>query len=90
MLRRQRQIRAQVQQWVDAGLFAIAFWLAHGVRELAVSYSPGLAEIQPFEHYLWLYLVLFPGTLLLIKALGFYNRPLLFSRRGDGRCSRTR
>ena len=81
MLRRQRQIRAQVQQWLDAGLFAIAFWLAHGVRELAVSYSPGLAEIQPFEHYLWLYLVLFPGTLLLLKALGFYNRPLLFSRR---------
>ncbi|MSU27310.1 MAG: sugar transferase [Pedosphaera sp.] len=81
MLRRQRQIRAQVQQWVDAGLFAIAFWLAHGVRELAVIYSPGLPDIQPFEHYLWLYLFLFPGTLLLLKALGFYNRPLLFSRR---------
>ena len=81
MLRRQRQIRAQVQQWVDAGLFALAFWLAHTVRAAAVNYRPGLPEIQPFEQYLWLYLLIMPGTMLLLKALGFYNRPLLFSRR---------
>lgn len=81
MLRRQRQIRAQVQQWADAGLFALAFWLAHTVRAVAVTYLPGLEEIQPFEQYLWLYILIIPGTLLLLKALGFYNRPLLFSRR---------
>ena len=81
MLRRQRQIRAQVQQWADAGLFALAFWLAHTVRAAAVNYRSGLEDIQPFEHYLWLYLLIVPGTMLLLKALGFYNRPLLFSRR---------
>lgn len=81
MLRRQRQIRAQVQQWVDAGLFAFAFWLAHAVRALAPRYSPELKEIQPFEQYLWLYLLIVPGTVFLLKALGFYNRPVLFSRR---------
>ena len=81
MLRRQRQIRERVQQWVDAGLFALAFWLAHGVRAAAASYGSGLEEIQPFDHYLWLYLLILPGTLFLLKALGFYNRPLLFSRR---------
>ena len=81
MLRRQRQIRAQVQQWADAGLFALAFWLAHTMRAMAVTYLPGLEEIQPFEQYLWLYILIIPGTLLLLKALGFYNRPLLFSRR---------
>ena len=81
MLRRQRQIRAQVQQWVDAGLFALAFWLAHTVRAAAVNYRPGLPEIQPFDEYLWLYLLIMPGTMLLLKALGFYSRPLLFSRR---------
>lgn len=81
MLRRQRQIREQVQQWVDAGLFALAFWLAHAVRAVVVNYQPGLPEIQPFEEYLWLYLLIIPGTLFLLKALGFYNRPLLFSRR---------
>lgn len=81
MLRRQRQIRAQVQQWVDAGLFALAFWLAHATRALAPRYSPELKEIQPFEQYLWLYLLIVPGTVFLLKALGFYNRPVLFSRR---------
>lgn len=81
MLRRQRQIREQVQQWVDAGLFALAFWLAHMVRAAAVNYRPGLPEIQPFDEYLWLYLLIMPGSMLLLKALGFYNRPLLFSRR---------
>lgn len=81
MLRRQRQIRAQVQQWVDAALFALAFWLAHTLRAAAVDYWPGLKDIQPFEQYLWLYLLIIPGTLFLLKALGFYNRPLLFSRR---------
>lgn len=81
MLRRQRQIRAQVQQWVDAGLFAFAFWLAHTVRAAAVHYGHGLPEIQPFDQYLWLYLLIIPGAVLLLKALGFYNRPLLFSRR---------
>lgn len=81
MLRRQQQIRERVQQWVDAGLFALAFWLAHTARAGAVNYSPGLREIQPFDQYLWLYLLILPGTLFLLKALGFYNRPLLFSRR---------
>ena len=70
-----------MQQWADAGLFALAFWLAHTVRAAAVDYRAGLPEIQPFEQYLWLYLLIIPGTLLLLKALGFYNRPLLFSRR---------
>lgn len=81
MLRRQRQIRAQVQQWVDAGLFALAFWLAHTVRAAAPRYSPELREIQPFDQYLWLYLLIIPGAMFLLKALGFYNRPVLFSRR---------
>lgn len=81
MLRRQQQIRAQVQQWVDAGLFALAFWLAHTARAVAVNYRPGMPEIQPFDQYLWLYLLIIPGALFLLKALGFYNRPLLFSRR---------
>ncbi|PAW77450.1 MAG: exopolysaccharide biosynthesis polyprenyl glycosylphosphotransferase [Pedosphaera sp. Tous-C6FEB] len=81
MLRRQRQIRAQVQQWVDAGLFAIAFWLAHSLRVLAADYWPELSEIQPFDQYVWLYLLILPGTLLMLRSLGFYNRPLLYSRR---------
>ena len=74
-------MRAQVQQWADAGLFALAFWLAHSVRAGAPRYFPGQSEIQPFDQYLWLTLLIIPGTLLLLKALGFYSRPVLFSRR---------
>lgn len=59
----------------------MAFWLAHATRALAPRYSPELKEIQPFEQYLWLYLLIVPGTVFLLKALGFYNRPVLFSRR---------
>ncbi len=62
-------------------MFALAFWLAHTVRAAAGAYSPGLPDIQAFEHYLWLYLLLVPGAMFLLKALGFYNRPALFSRR---------
>ena len=62
-------------------MFALAFWLAHTVRAAAVNYRSGLPEIQPFDQYLWLYLLIIPGTMLLLRALGFYNRPLLFSRR---------
>jgi len=70
-----------VQQWVDAGLFAIAFWLAHSLRALAAGYWPELSEIHPFDQYVWLYLLILPGTLLMLRSLGFYNRPLLYSRR---------
>ncbi|MBI5802533.1 MAG: sugar transferase [Verrucomicrobia bacterium] len=81
MLRRQRQIRAMIQQGADATLFAVAFWLAHLAREVAVLFSPALPDIQPFDQYIWLYLLIIPSAMLLLKALGFYNRPLLFSRR---------
>ena len=66
---------------MDAALFALAFWLAHTARDIATTYSPGLAEIQPFAQYRWLYLLIIPGALFLLKALGFYNRPVIFSRR---------
>ena len=32
MLRRQRKIRTQVQRLVDAGLFALSFYLAYWLR----------------------------------------------------------
>ena len=35
MLRRHRQIRMQIHQLMDAGLFAISFWLAYALRSNA-------------------------------------------------------
>jgi hypothetical protein len=83
MLRRQRQIRVQVMKFVDAGLFCFGFWLAHFIRSkfLRVEIFGGTADIQPFSEYLWLLLVVFMSTPLLLEMQGFYSRPLIPSRR---------
>ena len=81
MLRRQRQIRKQIHQVVDAGLFALGFWLAHWLRAQVQNTFPKLDKIQPFEGYLWLFLVIVPLAYFLLESQGFYNRPLLASRR---------
>ena len=82
MLRRQRQVRTRVQQLIDAGLFTLAFWLAHAAR----ANWQGLffwerPEIQPFDTYAWLILVILLSVVPLLEFQGFYHRPLLASRR---------
>ncbi len=81
MLRRQRQIRKQIHQVVDAGLFTLSFWLAHWLRVQAQNAFPKMDKIQPFEIYLWLFLLIAPLAFFLLESQGFYNRPLLGSRR---------
>src|SRR5215472_2057834 len=82
MLRRDRLIRMQIHQLMDACLFALAFWLAYLVRS-----NPGVIEtfrlddVSPFEAYVWLYLILIPAAPLILEAQGFYNRPVFCSRR---------
>jgi exopolysaccharide biosynthesis polyprenyl glycosylphosphotransferase len=81
MLRRQRQIRSQIHKLADAGLFTAAFWLAHWLRSnWQFEFLWERPEIQPFEAYAWLILVVFPAPLLL-QVQGFYDRPLIPSRR---------
>jgi exopolysaccharide biosynthesis polyprenyl glycosylphosphotransferase len=83
MLRRDRQMRMQIHQLVDACLFALSFWLAYELRS-----SPFIIQLfkllpfdAPFEHFFWLYLVLIPTAPLILEAQGFYARPLICSRR---------
>lgn len=84
MLRRQRQIRAQIQKLVDAGLFAYSLWLAHWIRQdnasLAV-FESSTEHIEEFTRYAWLLLVIVPVGPFLLELQGFYNRPTLSSRR---------
>jgi exopolysaccharide biosynthesis polyprenyl glycosylphosphotransferase len=81
MLRRDRLIRMQVNELLDACLFAVSFWLAYLVRS-----NPGvidffrLDDVSPFDAYVWLYLILIPIAPLILEAQGFYNRPLFCSR----------
>jgi exopolysaccharide biosynthesis polyprenyl glycosylphosphotransferase len=71
----------QIQQFLDAAIFAFSFWLAYALRANAflVKYFHQ-NPVGPFENYKWLYLVLIPGVPLVLEAQGFYERPILCSR----------
>src|SRR6266404_1793735 len=82
MLRRHRLIRMQIHQLMDASLFAASFWLAYVVRsDPTVIDLLGLNPVNEFRNYVWLYLILIPAAPFVLEAQGFYNRPLLCSRR---------
>lgn len=83
MLRRDRQLRTQVFQLKDAALFALALWLAHLLRDYITGEFFGRVfdPIEPFERFVWLYLIIIPGVPLVLESQGFYQRPLLDSRR---------
>src|SRR2546423_15351752 len=83
MLRRDRQIRMQIHQLLDACLFAVSFPLAFLFRSNEdVIDLLGLAPwTTPLDSYVWVYLVLIPAAPLILEAQGFYNRPVLCSRR---------
>ena len=83
MLRRDRLIRMQIHQLMDACLFALAFWLAYVLRANPdVIDLMGLQDWQvPFDAYVKLYLILIPAAPLLLEGQGFYARTPLGSRR---------
>lgn len=81
MLSRDRIIRMQIHQLMDACLFALSFWLAHVLRsDPNVMDLFDLMPITPFESYVYLYLVLIPAAPVVLELHGFYNRPILCSR----------
>jgi len=82
MLRRDRQMRMQVYQLIDACIFAVSFWLAYELRAAdSVTALLKLPPIAPFETFFWHYLVLIPVSPLVLEAQGFYDRPLIAPRR---------
>ena len=81
MLRRNRQIRMQIHQLLDACLFAASFCLAYLLRsDETIANLLGLVPVSPFSDYIVLYLILIPGAPLLLEAQGFYERSLLCPR----------
>jgi exopolysaccharide biosynthesis polyprenyl glycosylphosphotransferase len=77
MLRRDRQIRMQVHQLLDASLFALGFWLAYDLR--SSQYIIELFHLdpwgRPFENYMPIYLVLIIAAPVILEGQGFYGRP---------------
>ncbi len=86
MLRRDRQMRIQVYQLVDACLFALSFGLAYQLRtNPRVIYHLGLQPFpvdpkQAFEKLVWIYPVLVFVSPLVLEAQGFYSQPMISSR----------
>ncbi len=82
MLRRQRQIRVRVHKLIDAGLFCLAFWLAHQLRAVwKFEFFWERPEIQPFREYAWMIAIIAPISPPFLAMQGFYARPLLAARR---------
>jgi exopolysaccharide biosynthesis polyprenyl glycosylphosphotransferase len=67
---------------MDAGVFAIGFWLAYQLRSNPVVLELfDLHEINPFKDFAWLLLLVIPAAPFVLEAQGFYTRPLFCSRR---------
>ncbi|MCX6895881.1 MAG: sugar transferase [Verrucomicrobia bacterium] len=82
MLRRHQQIRMQIQQLLDACLFAVSFWLAYVIRSSPLAiHLFGLQPVAPFETFVSFYLVLIPVVPLVLESQGFYNRSMVAPRR---------
>ena len=81
MLRRDRQIRMQIQQLLDTLLFTLAFTLAYFLRsDPTIRYLLDLNPPSPFSDYMRLYVVLIPAAPLILEAQGFYRRSAICSR----------
>ena len=82
MLRRQRQIRVRIHKLTDAGLFSLAFWMAHQLRAVwKFGFFWERPEIEPFREYAWMIAIIVPIAPVLLAMQGFYDRPLLAARR---------
>ena len=83
MLRRQKQIRVQVQKLLDGSLFALALWFAHYLRANFLKFEifGGTRDIEAFSEWIRLFLIIIPVAPILLDAQGFYNRPFIARRR---------
>jgi len=81
MLRRDRQIKNQIQQVFDGCLFGLGFWLAWIIRSnewLMNTFS--LVPVHSFASYVYLYLLVIVAGPIVLEMQGFYDRPLFPKR----------
>lgn len=82
MLRRDRQLRVQVHQIIDAGVFALGLRVAHLLRARLYGFPFFRDAITPFSpDYFWLFLVVIPMAPIILEWQGYYERPVLGSMR---------
>jgi FlaA1/EpsC-like NDP-sugar epimerase len=84
MLQRDQQFRTQIHQVADACLFAVSFWMAFALRvnpQIIAWLDLDPIPLDIFDRVLWLYFFLIPTAPLILESQGFYNHPVLCSRR---------
>lgn len=76
MIARKQEIRLQLNQLIDAVLLGATFWACHELRFHHLIVMDSLTEIAPFEHFLWMVVVIMPFGPILLEQQGFYTYPL--------------
>jgi exopolysaccharide biosynthesis polyprenyl glycosylphosphotransferase len=83
MLRRDRQIRTQIHQLLDAFLFASGFCAAFALRanpQITAWLDLDVIPPDTFNNVVWLIIPLMIAAPLVLESQGFYNRPATGSR----------
>src|ERR1019366_1859749 len=81
MLRRDRLVRMQIHQMMDAVLFAVSFWLAYQLRSNPVIIDLfDLHDVSPFSQFSWVLLLVIPAAPFVLEAQGFYARSIFCAR----------
>jgi exopolysaccharide biosynthesis polyprenyl glycosylphosphotransferase len=82
MLTNHRQLRIQVAQIRDGGLFCLALLAAHYLRANWLHDLLHMSRvIEPFHEFIWLWLIILPGAPFILESQGYYERPLVAPRR---------
>jgi exopolysaccharide biosynthesis polyprenyl glycosylphosphotransferase len=83
MLRGNTRVQLKLNQFLDAGLFALGFWLAHFLREhwhFSFREEPP-DPISSFSDYSWLLLAVIPFSVIILEGFNFYRQPIFAPRR---------
>ena len=75
MLGRRQELNLQFLQIVDALLLAAAFWFAHSFRFVGAYMGVFKGEIEEFEAFQWILVVLVPFGPIALENYGFYDHP---------------
>ena len=78
MLQKERNILVQAQMFLDAVLCMLALWMAHALRNLInVDFLPSPVEIESFDRFLWMLLLIPLLAPFVFHTQGYYVRELL-------------
>ncbi len=83
MLQRDRQIRTQIHQLADAGLFAMSFWLAYYFRSqpfVSEWFPNNPVHLDDFDRVMRFLFALVPAAPLVLESQGFYKRNIISTR----------